>query len=356
MTVEVLIAGAGPAGAACATLLAREGVHVLLVDNSTPRERPTEVFAPATLRAIRGLGLPVPPVGEAAGVCRGVLSVWGLPEKQFYDYELYACGAALAVDRNAYDRCLIAAAHSAGVDIVCGAVNLIAGDAAGWRAVINGTEVRARVLVDATGRSSRTVSAAIPPRRFRDRLVSFAFRSDTDLASDVLLLEAVHDGWWYASGQPDSSSSLVYLSDSDLVPRAKTARAEHFRRSFEATALLRAYFSTTPDFDGYSGLDARTGGRSAAAGASWLCVGDAAFSSDPLSGQGTRRAFESAQQAAAVTVACLRYGRHAALDEFATWCAEAQTRQLVQRRRAYASVTPVFHGQTFWRRRIEEAS
>jgi flavin-dependent dehydrogenase len=349
---DVVVAGAGPAGAACATLLARNSLRVLLVDGGVPSGRPTEVFAPDTLRLIRQLGITCPDRRHRARDCRGTLSAWAAGDEDFYDYRLYACEAAIAVDRHAYDAALVAGAQSAGADVVGGRLSGSERTPAGWNVFVGARQVRGRLLVDATGRNGRAAPAHIPAPRFRDRLLSFAFPCSPALNGDVLLLEAVRDGWWYASPRVGQVNSLVFLSDSDLVPRQAAARAARFRASFDATRLIRRHCPVAPDFDQHRGRDARTGARRRVAGRSWLAIGDAALSVDPLSGDGTRLAFESAQQAAAAAIRFARNGDEEGLADYAAWCRDTEQRLLLQRRSAYAAVDPAFRHELFWRRRL----
>src|SRR3954447_9649507 len=66
-TVDVLVAGAGPAGSAVATLLARAGHRVRLVDRAAfPRDKAcSEYMSPETVRILDRLG--VVPALEGAG-------------------------------------------------------------------------------------------------------------------------------------------------------------------------------------------------------------------------------------------------------------------------------------------------
>ena len=59
MSVEVLIVGAGPAGSACARLLARAGVDALLVDQHPPGRDKTcgDGLIPDAHKALARLGL-----------------------------------------------------------------------------------------------------------------------------------------------------------------------------------------------------------------------------------------------------------------------------------------------------------
>jgi flavin-dependent dehydrogenase len=311
------------------------------------------VVAPATLRLIRALGLSPPREGVTARICRGVLSVWSVPQEQFFDYELYGFEAALAVDRAAYDRALVAEAADAGVGIASASIRHVTRCAAGWHVRVGSMGVTARLLVDATGRNSRLVARAVVPRHLRDRLVAFSFHVGSRAVGDVLLVEAVPDGWWYLCGSSESDGSLVYLSDSDLVPRHSAGRPGFFHRSFSSTRLVRDHVPEVPDFTVCRGLDARTGSRSQIADRGWVAVGDAAISVDPLSGDGIRLAFESAQHAASGVASWLRDGRSQSLHAYTAWGTDAERRLLVQRQHTYASVMREFHGEPFWSRRME---
>ena len=58
-SVDVLIAGAGPAGSATALLLARAGYRVLAVDRAAfPRDKPcADYLSPGALRVLARLGV-----------------------------------------------------------------------------------------------------------------------------------------------------------------------------------------------------------------------------------------------------------------------------------------------------------
>lgn len=350
---DVLIAGAGPAGSVCAILLARRGLRVLLVDGGVPQRRPAEVFAPATLRLVRQLNLPIPGCTPRGTPCRGVMSVWGTDEPEFYDYELYACGAGMTINRASYDAALLAAARSEGAETICDRVRSVSHAGTGWRAVTGSRLLEARMFVDACGRSAPIATRPSAGRSFRDKLVSVSMRHGTGLREDLLLLEAVEDGWWYASHHADTSTCLVYLSDADLVPRTASGRAEHLRQSFASTTLIRKCFATEPPFATHRVVDARTGRRPRVAEPLHFAVGDAAFSIDPLSGEGARLALESADAASSAILRSFE-GDQQAHEGFQRWCDEAEHEQLAQRQRAYLSVHRKWHQGLFWRRRVDQ--
>lgn len=69
---EVVVIGGGPAGSTSATMLARQGVRVLLLERERfPREHVGESLLPASIPVLEELG--VLPAVEAAGF----LQKWG---------------------------------------------------------------------------------------------------------------------------------------------------------------------------------------------------------------------------------------------------------------------------------------
>ncbi len=94
---DVIIVGAGPAGCACAAFLSRAGRAVLLIDRTSSRWKPVEVLAPATVQLLRYHRLIDFDVTQKYGVCRGVHGLWDR-QPGFFDYQLFACDAGVAVD------------------------------------------------------------------------------------------------------------------------------------------------------------------------------------------------------------------------------------------------------------------
>src|SRR5262249_5330299 len=131
-------------------------------------------------------------------------------------------------------------------------------------------------------------------RRVLDRQVGiFAFYApegaEPALRDRRTLIEAAEDGWFYASALPAGRAVVVFFTDSDL-PAARVLRdratfdqavagprllAGGLRGRREGSPVLRA---------------ASSGWLETPAGPDWLAVGDAAFTLDPLSGQGIVKA------------------------------------------------------------------
>lgn len=138
--VDLIVAGAGPAGLATALYAARAGLHTLVIE---PREGPIdkacgEGLMPGAVRALRDLG--VEPPGHEI---RGIRYTNG---DRFADAE-FRHGRGLGVRRTTLQAALLDAASEAGVEVVQGRAKHVQQDAEG--VTVDGR--RARYLAVADG-------------------------------------------------------------------------------------------------------------------------------------------------------------------------------------------------------------
>lgn len=350
--VDACVVGAGVAGAATALRLAQRGVRVVLVD-APPSVRPSgdaaEVLPPAVVHALAALG--ADDVRTLGGACRGVLSRWRGDAAGFTDYELLGCTPARAVTRGAVARCLTAHAMHAAVDVI--ATGPVSGEQSrdGW-SLISGQHserecISCRHLIDATGRSGRPI-AALPVRYHHDRAVCLSTRHAVPLFDPALLLvdRSTH-GWWYAIAAGEGATDVAFITDADLLPRARD-RATWLAAEYGEATLITSNLENSPHFGVLTSRDARSGHRATAAGEGWLAVGDAALSWDPLSGHGMRFALESAERAAEAVVAG-DDGR--SYPGYSQWCDDSVVDYGRARTAMYGAVTTTHLRSEFWRRR-----
>jgi len=110
------------------------------------------------------------------------------------------------------------------------------------------------------------------------------------------LIEAVVDGWWYASLLADGRLALNYFTDPDLLPRGVTRDLAVFRGLLDQTQYISRWLEEA-DFrvDAAPRLDsAGTTWVALAAGEGWAAVGDASAAFDPLSSFGMTTALWTA--------------------------------------------------------------
>jgi len=312
---DVVVVGAGPAGATTALLLARAGASVLLVDRARfPRDKAcSEYLSPATTEILERLG-------------GGILdAVEGAAHAKLYGMKVVApCGATMcgrfrggprpysfALPRTTFDTILISAAGRAGAVVREGVTveNLVweKGAVAGVVARLGNRQpvtCNARIVVGADGLRSVVARRlglirSSPPRR-----VAFtAHVADVAGMNGVGELHVSKRGY-VGLGPVGEGVTTVAL----VVPLAAVRRSRGEGRDFR-----RDFFAELERFPGLAGrFDPRrlvrdvlaTGpfaqwSRTAVApGGGAVLVGDAADFFDPFTGQGIYSAMRGAELAA----------------------------------------------------------
>ena len=146
-TTDVIVIGGGPAGSAAATMLARQGWQVVLLERERfPRDHVGESLLPASIPILEELG--VLPAVEAQGFVKklGATMVWGRdrnPWSWFFGETNRRYPHSYQVWRPTFDHLLLDNAAANGVDV-----------RQGWRA----TEVRFNNQASNSGESRRTNS------------------------------------------------------------------------------------------------------------------------------------------------------------------------------------------------------
>jgi geranylgeranyl reductase family protein len=294
---DVAIVGAGPAGSWAAYLLARRGARVALFDPSHPREKPCGGGITG-----RALALVAPAIASALLPSVDVRSARFVHPRSGASTEVAledGNGPALVVaSRTAFDAALLAAARTAGAELVSERVAAVSRRPTGVELILqSGAVRRARVLIAADGANSPTRRQLTSPFTRAQLSIATGFFVH-GVTSDEIVIELVDDppGYLWSFPRPDHLAvGICAQADRGSSASALRARAANWiERTLEARgARLEPYSWPIPSL-GRNDLQSLP-----VAGPDWLLVGDAAGLVDPITREGIFFALESSAHAAA---------------------------------------------------------
>ncbi|MXV21135.1 tryptophan 7-halogenase [Deinococcus xianganensis] len=313
---EVLIVGAGPAGAAAALTLARLGVPVTLVDRTaTPSWQIGESLPGAARRVLSALGAldRFRAAGHAPAPLR--MSRWGSDELEILDAFRDPDGVGWHLDRTRFETDLRSDAVQAGARLVAPArLTRLDRCPGGWHVTLDrGQALRARLIIDATGRRSRLLGAFGQRAAVQDRLVCVyqtgPVTGEPDLATYT---QATEHGWWYTAALPDRRRLVAFYGDADQSEVRRIYRQGPLQTAGTIPGLRDVLGDLrTHDWHVPAVCAAHSVARSAA-GTDWFAVGDSVIALDPLSSQGLLNALITGLECGHAVHAALRGDRMAA--------------------------------------------
>lgn len=311
-SVDVLVVGAGPSGAATAALLARQGLEVLVADRDTfPRHKAcSEYMSPEATRALDGLGVLAELEAQGGVALEGTAvhaAHGGRLEGAFARAQVAPWRPeGLSLARYALDATLVRAARASGATVREGtSLGTLLGD----RGRVTGAElrtpegtatVRARLVIGADGLRS-TVARQIGTRR-HGRPRRLAFVAHVAGVPGLARRAEMHVGTeGYVGLNPIGGgvANVALVVPARLAAEARGRVTAFFLERLErlpgvagrvrADAIVREVLVTGPF--------AATSTRVIADGA--LLVGDAADFFDPFTGEGICSALRGAALVAA---------------------------------------------------------
>lgn len=316
---DVIIVGAGPAGASTAITLARFGQRVLLVEERvTTRFKLGESLPPTSVGWVKHfLGDLDAPEQQFPGLYRtaGNISLWANNQADIADFFFTPTGFGLCVDRLDFDESLRLNAESAGACVLKGArfqsCQRTVDSIFNWQLTLgSGSQTRqyhTRYVVDCSGRRAVVAKAlGVPLLESEDQLFAYAqwFSCVSDDDDRYTRIEAAPNGWWYSNRLPgtegqDIKRLVVFHSDKDL-PEAKLAASE---QGFEQLLGHSTHIAPLLQTKGYRPVGTIRGAPANSqrlrdfCGDAWMAVGDAAQAYDPLSSQGIDKALKTGSHA-----------------------------------------------------------
>ncbi len=322
---DVVVIGGGPAGAAAATFLQREGHRCVVLERATfPRYHIGESLIPHTFGTLDRLGLlPVLRASEFP-VKRSVrfVSPSGDASERFYFSETIPGEQARTwqVERSQFDHICLENARNSGVDVrtqtTVEQVLFDNGRATGVRIKSeNGTsrDLHASVVVDASGHATvigSQLGLTSPVSALKKASVWAYYqggeRSEGIDAGETTIYMIPQRGWFWHIPLPDDIVSVGLVASPDYLFSETGKFEEVLSREVKRCAPLAARLSRAVRTGPVRGTRRLAYRNRQVVGDGWVMIGDAAAFLDPIYSSGLFLAMASAELAAA----CI----HEALD------------------------------------------
>jgi flavin-dependent dehydrogenase len=359
--VDIIIVGAGPAGASLALTLAPRR-RVLLVDRAAePAPRIGESLVPAARRLFRDMQILEALEAEGYPAYLGNRSHWGGGPAQVTDFLRDPDGPGWHLDRVGFERFLRAAALQRGARIIAPArLGALERSDAGWDVSLvsdNGeTHVQSRLVVDATGRAATMAKRLGVKRENIDRLSAHwisghATRENSGTAG-FSVVESEPEGWWYSAPLADGGRVLAFHGDSDISLSDLRHRDQFLDWAMSPRGLGQILTDIGFSASGEVMVTAANSARlSKFAGDGWLAIGDAAISFDPLASRGLLNALYTGWSGAMACHDCLSGTE----PDFSAYASDLENVWSLYRRhlRVVYGAEDRWPDPIFWARRME---
>jgi flavin-dependent dehydrogenase len=316
--VDVLVIGGGPAGATCSTLIAQHGHKVQLFEREKfPRFHIGESLIPETYWVLERLNM-LDKMRNSPFVKKHSVQFVGSSGRlsepfYFMDNKPHECSQTWQVLRSEFDQMMLDNAREHGVevfeetrvlDVLFEGERAVGLRVAGPDGVPR--EVRAKVVVDASGQSTMIASRfklrVTDPELKKGAVWTYfegAYRdTGRDEGATMVLSTEGRKGWfWYIPLHRDIISVGVVSDFKDLFADGKD-HATIYQEQLDLCPAVKQRISQGKQVGGFYATKDYSYRSRKAAGDGWVLVGDAFGFLDPLYSSGVLLALKSGQLAA----------------------------------------------------------
>lgn len=359
--VDVVILGAGPAGAVAALNLA-PFFRVMVIDKALhPISRIGESLPAAAAGLLRDMGLLEAFQAQDHLPCRFIRSTWGNNHAIEQDEMRNLDGHGWYLERQHFDTWLQTEAQKRGAHLLRGArLRNVNRNNSNWLLQIEYANKQyhlySKFLIDASGRQARLAKMLGAQRTIQDKLICGWISGTEDNDSLVKAssgeIHAEVGGWWYSSPLPHNRRILAFFTDADLDAAHDALDLNRLMARLNNIVPLKQTLNEQgfkPDSN-YGFCTAHSAISDRVTGDYWLAVGDAALTLDPLSSQGIFNALYTGLAGATSLYAYLCEGDQQALVQYQNAINQIQSAYQIHKQ-AWYSEEKRWPESKFWRRR-----
>ncbi|MEH2000982.1 MAG: FAD-dependent monooxygenase [Nostoc sp.] len=305
---DVVVAGAGPAGAIAALVLAQAGCQVLLIDDiPTHTHKIGESLPGASRQILHNLGLLAHIESGSHLPCYGNASAWGTDKLTINDFINDPRGTGWHLDRVQFDETLRLEALRAGAVFSKNRVKEVIQHHNTWKISGKDCQIYSQWWIDATGRSAALAKSqgAICQKDIPLFAIYRWVATSQDDTESRTLIEAAPNGWWYTARLPHQTRVIIFHTNT----REATQIQRHpdlWNTYLEQTKHISQYLNKITYQDSHYIIE--TGGSylNQVAGHQWIATGDAALNFDPISSQGIFNALYTGMKAGQTVYSALK--------------------------------------------------
>jgi flavin-dependent dehydrogenase len=321
---DVVVIGGGPGGSTVSTLLAQQGVKVELFERETfPRFHIGESLIPETYWVLKRLNM-LEKMRESRFVKKysvQFVNAVGRESAPFYfwDNKPHECSQTWQVVRSEFDEMMLdnARQHGATVHEATRVMDVIFEEARAVGVKLKDREVRAKVVVDASGQNgliaNRLRLRVWDPILNKGAIWSYfegAYRdTGRDEGATMVLQTPDRQGWFWYIPQHDNIVSVGVVAPFDYLFKN---RGKDFEKTFdeevERAPAVKKRIAGATRVTGHFATKDYSYRTTNASGDGWVLVGDAWGFLDPLYSSGVLLALKSGELAADAIVEGLKNG------------------------------------------------
>lgn len=310
--IDVCIAGSGPAGCIVARQLSLAGLNVMLIDRPVSNTNKFgETLPSAAIRLLKKLGLESiienlssksnfqTPYSERVG---GNISFWGSDFSSITDFIHDPYGLGLRINRKTFDHQLREAALISGANFYALNITHLQKKENNWEIELeNGEKIKAKWIVDATGRSAKIIKL-LGVQRNRGLPLVALYRTCLPKKNNQLnrtILSAHKYGWIYTGKMADQQWVMGFHTTPKIASKFHQD-ANQWQQMIQINLGLSELFGALEFGKDIFSHDARSCWLEKSFGKDWVACGDALLAFDPIAGQGLFNAIYTGMKAAEV--------------------------------------------------------